>query len=124
MAGLAHAARSRPNNPALRPRAWSHTRRKVMAEDIVHSVGARFTLSSRKVPVMTVVRLRYDILRADRATADRWYITNGSTAVGPVALELVERAIEAGKIPVESYIRHELWKIWRPLSELCVTEGP
>ena len=73
---------------------------------------------------MTVVRLRSDILRADRATADRWYVTNGATAVGPVALELVERGVEAGKIPVESYIRHEMWKIWRPLSELCITEAP
>ncbi|MEZ4301551.1 MAG: GAF domain-containing protein [Polyangiaceae bacterium] len=73
---------------------------------------------------MSVVRLRSDILRADRASADRWYVTNGATAVGPVALELVERGVEAGKIPVESYIRHEMWKIWRPLSELCVVEGP
>lgn len=73
---------------------------------------------------MAVVRLRSDILRADRAAADRWYVTNGATAVGPVALELVERGVEAGKIPVESYIRHETWKIWRPLSELCVTEAP
>jgi hypothetical protein len=71
---------------------------------------------------MPMVRLRADILRADRATADRWYVTNGATAVGPVALELVERGIEAGKIPVESYIRHEMWKIWRPLSELCITQ--
>ncbi len=73
---------------------------------------------------MTIVRLRADILRADRASADRWYVTNGATAVGPVGLELVERGIEAGKIPVESYIRHELWKIWRPLSELCITQEP
>lgn len=71
---------------------------------------------------MSMTRLRADILRADRASADRWYVTNGATAVGPVALELVERGIEAGKIPVESYIRHEMWKIWRPLSELCITE--
>lgn len=71
---------------------------------------------------MTIVRLRADILRADRATADRWYVTNGATAVGPVALELVERGIEAGKIPVDSYIRHEGWKIWRPLSELCIQQ--
>lgn len=71
---------------------------------------------------MPMTRLRADILRADRASADRWYVTNGATAVGPVALELVERGIEAGKIPVESYIRHEMWKIWRPLSELCFTE--
>lgn len=69
-----------------------------------------------------MTRLRADILRADRVTADRWYVTNGATAVGPVGLDLVERGIEAGKIPVESYIRHELWKIWRPLSELCVVE--
>jgi hypothetical protein len=71
---------------------------------------------------MNMVKLRSEILRADRASADRWYVTNGATAVGPVALELVERGIEAGKIPVESYIRHEMWKIWRPLSELCVAQ--
>lgn len=71
---------------------------------------------------MSMTRLRADILRADRATADRWYVTNGATAVGPVALDLVERGVEAGKIPVDSYIRHEMWKIWRPLSELCITE--
>ena len=47
---------------------------------------------------MTIVRLRADILRADRASADRWYVTNGATAVGPVALELVAavRANEPG----------------------------
>lgn len=73
---------------------------------------------------MSIVRLRSDILRADRQSADRWYVTNGATAVGPVGLELVERGLEAGKIPVDSYIRHEAWKIWRPLSELCVVQTP
>ncbi|MBK8253147.1 MAG: hypothetical protein IPK82_10835 [Polyangiaceae bacterium] len=72
---------------------------------------------------MSIVRLRSDILRADRQSADRWYVTNGATAVGPVGLELVERGLEAGKIPVDSYIRHEAWKIWRPLSELCVVQA-
>lgn len=59
----------------------------------------------------------------DPAAADRWYVTNGTTAIGPVNLALLERGIEAGKVPLESYVRHEGWKVWRPLTEL-VSEGP
>jgi hypothetical protein len=50
--------------------------------------------------------------------ADRWYVTNGSTAVGPVRLDLLARGIEAGKVPPESFVRHEAWKVWRPVAEL------
>lgn len=71
---------------------------------------------------MGMVKLRGDILRADRVNADRWYVTNGTTAVGPIELALLERGLEAGKVPLESYVRHETWKIWRPLSELTIAE--
>ncbi|MDI1479926.1 GAF domain-containing protein [Polyangium sp. y55x31] len=51
---------------------------------------------------------------------DRWYVSDGATAVGPVGIELIARGLEAGKVPLESYVRHEAWKVWRPLSELAV----
>jgi len=51
--------------------------------------------------------------------ADRWYVSDGATLVGPVGLELIARGVEAGKVPLESYVRHEAWKVWRPLSELA-----
>ena len=75
---------------------------------------------------MKSVKMMTDVLGAQKA-ADRWYVTNGTTAVGPVNLELLARGIEAGKVPVEgSFVRHEAWKVWRPLSELAVvtTEAP
>jgi hypothetical protein len=40
--------------------------------------------------------------------------------VGPVNLELIARGIEAGKVPLESFVRHEAWKVWRPLSEIAL----
>src|SRR5262245_9102478 len=55
----------------------------------------------------------------DTAIADRWYVTNGATAVGPVKLDLLARGIEAGKVPLESFVRHEAWKVWRPLAEIA-----
>jgi hypothetical protein len=52
-------------------------------------------------------------------SADRWYVTNGATAVGPVDLNLLARGIEAGRVPLESFVRHEAWKVWRPLAEIA-----
>jgi len=52
--------------------------------------------------------------------ADRWYVSDGATAVGPVGLALIARGIEAGKVPLGSYVRHEAWRVWRPLHELAV----
>jgi hypothetical protein len=70
---------------------------------------------------MNVAALLRSTLAADPALTDRWFVTNGSGAVGPVALELVARGIEAGKIALDScFVRHETWKIWRALSELPV----
>lgn len=55
-----------------------------------------------------------------RRAADRWYVTTGNTAVGPVNLDLLARGVEAGKVPIEAFVRHEGWKVWRPLLELAV----
>lgn len=53
---------------------------------------------------------------------DRWYVSDGSTAIGPVGLDLIERGIQEGRVPLESYVRHEAWRVWRPVWE--VTEPP
>ncbi|HRI63266.1 MAG TPA: GYF domain-containing protein [Polyangium sp.] len=57
---------------------------------------------------------------AERAvgSADRWYVSDGATAVGPVGLELIARGIQEGKVPLESYVRHEAWRVWRPVWEV------
>jgi hypothetical protein len=47
-----------------------------------------------------------------------WYVSNGDQSVGPVALELLVRGVESGRVPAESFVRHEAWKVWRPLTEL------
>lgn len=57
------------------------------------------------------------------AAVDRWYVTNGTSAVGPVNLELIARGIEAGRVPLESFVRHEAWKVWRPLAEIALVTG-
>ncbi len=69
---------------------------------------------------MRTVKMLADVLDVQRTAADRWYVTNGATAVGPLNLELITRGIEAGKVPLESFLRHEAWKVWRPLTELAV----
>ena len=37
------------------------------------------------------VRMLADVVDAARMGADRWYVTNGATAVGPVNLDLIAR---------------------------------
>ncbi|MFT3766837.1 MAG: GYF domain-containing protein [Minicystis sp.] len=54
-----------------------------------------------------------------RRSADRWYVTTGHKAIGPVNLDLIARGVEAGKVPLEAFVRHEGWKVWRPLAELA-----
>ena len=49
--------------------------------------------------------------------SDRWYVTDGANAVGPVKLELLTRGIEGGRVPLDSFVRHEAWKVWRPLTD-------
>jgi len=69
---------------------------------------------------MHQVKMLADVVDVARRAADRWYVTTGNTAVGPVNLDLLARGVEAGKVPIEAFVRHEGWKVWRPLSELAV----
>lgn len=70
---------------------------------------------------MNAVKLFRSTLAVDPAFPDRWFVTNGVGAIGPVELALVARGIEAGKVDVEScFVRHESWKVWRSLAELAV----
>lgn len=72
---------------------------------------------------MRSVKMLADIRDVSRAAGDRWYVTNGITAVGPVNFDLLTRGIEAGKVPMESFVRHEAWTVWRPLAEIAVVTG-
>jgi hypothetical protein len=49
---------------------------------------------------------------------DRWYVTNGVVAIGPVAYELLSRGVEAGRIPSGSFVRHGSWKVWRRVEDI------
>src|SRR6188768_1157689 len=49
--------------------------------------------------------------------SDRWYVTDGMNAVGPVRRDLLIRGIEAGRVPLDSFVRHDTWKVWRPLAD-------
>ncbi|HKY38866.1 MAG TPA: hypothetical protein VJN18_23155 [Polyangiaceae bacterium] len=52
------------------------------------------------------------------APSDRWFVTNGVVAVGPVTFELVQRGLAYGRISTTSFVRHESWQVWRRLEEL------
>jgi hypothetical protein len=67
--------------------------------------------------------MSYPVPSSDRSHAsgrprDQWYVTNGKVAVGPITYELLLRGIRHGKIPADSFIRHESWNVWRRLDEL------
>src|SRR5689334_782252 len=72
---------------------------------------------------MQRVKLHSNVVEQARLGADRWYVTTGSSAVGPVNLDLLARGVEAGKVPLEAFVRHEGWRVWRPLTELAVITG-
>src|SRR3954452_24922929 len=71
---------------------------------------------------MHSVKMLADVVDVARRSADRWYVTTGHASVGPVNLDLLARGVEAGKVPLGAFVRHEAWKVWRPLSELAVIE--
>ena len=52
------------------------------------------------------------------APSDRWFVTNGVVAVGPVTFELVLRGVAYGRISSSSFVRHESWQVWRKLDEM------
>jgi hypothetical protein len=68
---------------------------------------------------MMHVKLIADLEDVARRAADRWYVSTGNVAVGPVNLDLIARGVEAGKVPIaDAFVRHEQWRVWRPLREL------
>jgi hypothetical protein len=52
------------------------------------------------------------------ARSDRWFVTNGVVAVGPISFELLMRGATHGRIPTGSFVRHESWQVWRRLDEI------
>jgi hypothetical protein len=42
----------------------------------------------------------------------------GNNLVGPVSLELIERGLEAGKIPADAEMTHLRGSEWRPVAEI------
>ncbi len=66
------------------------------------------------------VKMMAELEDVARRAADRWYVTTGNEAVGPVNLDLLARGVEAGKVPLGAFVRHEGWKVWRPLVELAI----
>jgi hypothetical protein len=52
------------------------------------------------------------------APSDRWFVTNGVEAVGPVTFELLLRGVAYGRISTSSFVRHESWQVWRRLDEM------
>lgn len=64
------------------------------------------------------------LAESEAAGADRWYVSDGATAVGPVALDLITRGIQEGRVPPESYVRHEAWRVWRPVGEVSDFQVP
>jgi hypothetical protein len=47
--------------------------------------------------------------------SDRWFVTNGVVAVGPVSFELLTRGASGGRSPAGSFVRPEAWRVWRRL---------
>lgn len=52
------------------------------------------------------------------SSEDRWFVTNGVVAIGPVAYELLTRGVAAGRIPPGSFVRHASWKVWRRVEDI------
>jgi hypothetical protein len=49
---------------------------------------------------------------------DRWFVTNGVVAVGPIAFDVLMRGAAHDRIPRGSFVRHESWQVWRRLDEI------
>lgn len=64
------------------------------------------------------------ISRTAEEWPDRWFVTNGVVAVGPVSFELLLRGVALGRIPRGSVVRHESWQVWRRLEDIgALTAG-
>jgi hypothetical protein len=56
--------------------------------------------------------------RAGDEWPDRWFVTNGVVAIGPVSFELLLRSVAQDRIPRGSFVRHDSWQVWRRLEEI------
>ena len=56
--------------------------------------------------------------RSDGAADDRWYVTNGVVATGPIGFNLLSRGIAHGRVSLTAFVRHASWRVWRRLKEL------
>jgi hypothetical protein len=57
------------------------------------------------------------------AFLDRWFVTNGVVAAGPVSYEVLVQGVAAGRIPRGSFIRHESWNVWRKIDDMNGLSG-
>ena len=55
---------------------------------------------------------------ANRSTSPLWYVTNGTTVVGPIETALLLRGITSARIPGECRVIQERWSSWRKLDEI------
>lgn len=50
--------------------------------------------------------------------ADRWFVTNGVVAAGPLSFDVLVQSFAAGRVPHGSFIRHESWNVWRTMDDM------
>jgi hypothetical protein len=65
----------------------------------------------------------YEVAKRVRA-AKSWLVRCGTNVVGPVSIELIERGLEAGKIPADAQMSGEGRGDWRPLAEVFAVPAP
>ncbi len=56
--------------------------------------------------------------RDGSAGDNRWFVTNGVVAIGPIGFNLLSRGIAHGRVALTAFVRHESWRVWRRLKEL------
>jgi hypothetical protein len=59
-----------------------------------------------------------DSLPPSGTRGDRWFVTNGVVAVGPISYDVLMRGAAHQRIPRGSFVRHETWQVWRRLDEI------
>ena len=65
----------------------------------------------------------YEVAKRVRA-AKSWLVRCGTNVVGPVSIELIERGIEAGKIPLDAEMAFGGGGEWRSVAEIFGVPAP
>jgi len=76
------------------------------------------TLYAAVTKLLTLISMHSSEDPRDGGISDRWFVTNGVVAVGPISYELVLRGVAYGRIPAGSFVRHESWQVWRRLEDI------